>query len=48
MADEGTAKDNRIARASVRIAFVPKEQMPDGQIVVPLEAPGTLARTASS
>lgn len=43
MADEGTAKDSRAARApSVRIAFVPKEKMPDGHIVVPLEAPGTL------
>ncbi|WP_282696290.1 hypothetical protein [Streptomyces sp. CC208A] len=41
MADEGTAKQQSM-RESVRIEFVPKEEMPDGHIVVPLEAPGTL------
>lgn len=41
MADEGTAKQQRTAQ-SVRIEFVPKENMPDGHIVVPIEAPGTL------
>ncbi|GGY29927.1 hypothetical protein GCM10010363_08040 [Streptomyces omiyaensis] len=41
MADEGTAKQQR-ARESVRIEFVPKELMPDGHIVVPINAPGTL------
>lgn len=40
MADEGTAK--RKQHASVRIEFVPKEEMPDGHIVVPIEVPGTL------
>jgi hypothetical protein len=41
MADEGTAKQQR-TRESVRIEFVPKEEMPDGHIVVPIEVPGTL------
>ncbi|MFE1550617.1 hypothetical protein [Streptomyces sp. NPDC058718] len=43
MADEGTAKrEQHEQRPSVRIEFVPKENMPDGHIVVPIEVPGTL------
>lgn len=41
MTDEGTAKQQG-ARESVRIEFVPKEKMPDGHIVIPIEVSGTL------
>lgn len=43
MADEGTAKhEQREQRPSVRIQLVPKEEMPDGCRVVPVEVDGAL------
>ncbi|MFJ3536992.1 hypothetical protein ACIPQA_16165 [Streptomyces sp. NPDC090109] len=42
MADEGTASQESRKRPSVRIELVPKERMPDGRLVVPVEVDGAL------